>query len=250
MIIAANWKMNCLKKDADTLINELIKSDNLFKKSKVIIFPSYSLLTHVYSKIHSSNIKLGAQDCSLFDHGAFTGQVSVEMIIDAGCEYVILGHSERRVMCKETSEEVSKKLFKSFSLGLNTIICVGENLQDREDETYLSVLKNQIKLSLSNFDKFDFNSSNNKLIIAYEPIWAIGTGKVATEEKINEVHVFIKNFIKDHFKTKIDVPVIYGGSVNEDNSNDIFKIDNVDGVLVGGASLKPRTFLKIIKNST
>ena len=250
MIIAANWKMNCLKKEANTLINELIKSDNLFKKSKVIIFPSYSLLTHVHSKIHSSNIKLGAQDCSFFDHGAFTGQVSVEMIIDAGCEYVILGHSERRIICKETSEEVSKKLLKSFSSGLNTIICVGENLRDRENETYLSVLKNQIKMSLSNFYKFNSNFSNNKLIIAYEPIWAIGTGKVATEENINEVHGFIKNFIKDYFKTKIDIPVIYGGSVNEDNSKDIFKIDNVDGVLVGGASLKSRSFLKIIENST
>ena len=250
MIIAANWKMNCLKKEANTLINELIKSDNLFKKSKVIIFPSYSLLTHVYSKIHSSNIKLGAQDCSFFDHGAFTGQVSAEMIIDAGCEYVILGHSERRIICKETSEEVSKKLLKSFSSGLNTIICVGENLRDRENETYLSVLKNQIKMSLSNFYKFDSNFSNNKLIIAYEPIWAIGTGKVATEENINEVHGFIKSFIKDYLKTKIDIPVIYGGSVNEDNSKDIFKIDNVDGVLVGGASLKSRSFLKIIENST
>ena len=249
MIIAANWKMNCLKKEATILVNELIKAENFFKTSEVIIFPSFSLLSHVYSKIHSSNIKLGAQDCSFFDHGAFTGQVSVEMIIDAGCEYVILGHSERRIICNETSEEVSKKLLKSFSLGLNTIICIGENLQDREDKTYLSVLKNQIKLSLSNFDKLDFNFLNNKLIIAYEPIWAIGTGKVATEENINEVHGFIKNFITDYLKTKIDIPVIYGGSVNEDNSKDIFKIDNVDGVLVGGASLKSKSFLKIIENS-
>ena len=250
MIIAGNWKMNCLKNDATILVNELIKEDTFFKESEVIIFPSYLLIPHIYPQIYSTNIKLGAQDCSISGYGAFTGQVSTEMIIDAGCEYVILGHSERRLLCKETSEDVSKKFLKSFSLGLNTIICIGENLKDRENNTYLSVLKKQIKMSLSNFDKFDSNFSNNKLIIAYEPIWAIGTGKVATEENINEVHGFIKNFIKDYFKTKIDIPVIYGGSVNEDNSNDIFKIDNVDGVLVGGASLKSKSFLKIIENST
>ena len=250
MIIAGNWKMNCLKNDATILVNELIKEDTFFKESEVIIFPSYLLIPHIYPQIYSTNIKLGAQDCSISGHGAFTGQVSTEMIIDAGCEYVILGHSERRLLCKETSEDVSKKFLKSFSLGLNTIICIGENLKDRENNTYLSVLKKQIKMSLSNFEKFDFYSSNNKLIIAYEPVWAIGTGKVATSENIIEVHGFIKNFIKDYFKTKIDIPVIYGGSVNEDNSKDIFKIDNVDGVLVGGASLKSKSFLKIIENST
>ena len=249
MIIAGNWKMNCLKNDATILVNELIKEDAFFKESEVIIFPSYLLIPHIYPQIYSTNIKLGAQDCSISGHGAFTGQVSTEMIIDAGCEYVILGHSERRHLCKETSEDVSKKFLKSFSLGLNTIICIGENLKDRENNTYLSVLKKQIKMSLSHFDKFDFYSSNNKLIIAYEPVWAIGTGKVATSENIFEVHEFIKKFIKDYFKTNIDIPVIYGGSVNEENSSDIFKINNVDGVLVGGASLKADSFLKIIENS-
>ena len=249
MIIAGNWKMNCNKEEAIKLVNEITIDSNIFSKSEVIIFPSYIMIHQVSELIKNKNLKLGAQDCSIYNNGAFTGQVSSDMILNAGCEYVILGHSERRVLCNETSEDISKKFFQAFSSGLNTIICIGENLKERENNKYLSVLKDQIRVSLSNIKEFEIGSAKNKVIIAYEPIWAIGTGKVATNKNIEEVHSFIKHLLKDYFKIGVDIPIIYGGSVNENNSSDIFAIKNVDGVLVGGASLKPDSFLKIIKNS-
>ena len=249
MIIAGNWKMNCNKEEAIKLVNEITKDNNIFNKSEVIIFPSYLMIHQISQIIENKNVKLGAQDCSIYDNGAYTGQVSSDMILDAGCEYVILGHSERRVLCNETSEDISKKFFQAFSSGLNSIICIGENLKERENNKYLSVLEEQIKISLSNIKEFEMSSVKNKVIIAYEPIWAIGTGKVATNKNIEEVHSFIKHLLKDDFKIGLDIPIIYGGSVNEDNSLDIFKIKNVDGVLVGGASLKSDSFLKIINNS-
>ena len=249
MIIAGNWKMNCNKEEAIKLVNEITKDNNIFNKSEVIIFPPHLMLHQISQIIKNKNLKLGAQDCSIYDDGAFTGQVSSNMILDAGCEYVILGHSERRVLCNETSEDISKKFFQAYSKGLNAIICIGENLKERENNKYLSVLEDQIRISLSKIREFEISSVKNKVIIAYEPIWAIGTGKVATNKNIEEVHSFIKHLLKDDFKIGLDIPVIYGGSVNENNSLDIFNIKNVDGVLVGGASLKSDSFLKIINNS-
>ena len=249
MIIAGNWKMNCNKEEAIKLVNEITKDNNNFNKSEVIIFPPYLMIHQISELIKNKNLKLGAQDCSIYDNGAFTGQISSDMILDAGCEYVILGHSERRVLCNETSEDVSKKFFQAFSRGLNTIICIGENIEERENNKYLSVLEDQIRISVSNIKEFELSSVKNKVIFAYEPIWAIGTGKVATNKNIEEVHCFIKHLVKDNFKIEQDIPVIYGGSVNENNSSDIFNIESVDGVLVGGASLKSDSFLKIINNS-
>ena len=249
MIIAGNWKMNCNKEEAIKLVNEITNDDNIFNKSEVIIFPPYLMIHQINELIKNKNLKLGAQDCSIYDNGAFTGQISSDMILDAGCEYVILGHSERRVLCNETSEDVSKKFFQAFSRGLNTIICIGENIEERENNKYLSVLEDQIRISVSNIKEFELSSVKNKVIFAYEPIWAIGTGKVATNKNIEEVHCFIKHLVKDNFKIEQDIPVIYGGSVNENNSSDIFNIESVDGVLVGGASLKSDSFLKIINNS-
>ena len=249
MIIAGNWKMNCDSSQAIKLVNEIIESNDIPTEANVMIFPPSILIPVIFPLIKNTKIKLGAQDCSLNDNGAYTGQISSDMILDAGCEYVILGHSERRSMCNETSKDVSLKSNKAISKGLNVIICIGESLKERESNSFLSILENQLISSLPKLIDNEFVISDFQITIAYEPIWAVGTGKVATSENIEEVHGLIKNCLDDHFKSSIKIPVIYGGSVNANNSVHILKLNNVDGVLVGGASLSSNDFIKIAKNS-
>ncbi len=248
MIVAGNWKMNLNINEAIELSNELLKHKEIFDKEKIIIFPSFLIIPEIYNLYKNSKVSIGAQDCSIYDNGAFTGQVSAKMIKDAGCKYVIIGHSERRSLCHETSSIVSLKAVKAISAGLKVIICIGENLKDRENGDYLLVLEDQLKKSLSGISS-DSNLISNAIIIAYEPVWAIGTGNTASKKDIEEVHKFIKEIINTNYQFNYDLPILYGGSVNSKNSSEIFKIDNVDGVLVGGASLKSDEFFKIIKNS-
>ena len=248
MIVAGNWKMNLNINEAIELSNELLKHNEIFVKEKIIIFPSFLIIHQIYNLYENSKVSIGAQDCSMYDNGAFTGQVSAKMIKDAGCKYVIIGHSERRSLCHETSSIISLKAVKAISAGLKVIICIGENLRDRENGDYLFVLEDQLKKSLSDISS-DSNLISNAIIIAYEPIWAIGTGNTASKKDIEEVHTFIKEIINTNYQFNYDLPILYGGSVNSKNSSEIFKINNVDGVLVGGASLKLDEFLKIIKNS-
>ena len=249
MIIAGNWKMNCNSEQAINLVHKIIESNEIPIESNVMIFPPSILIPVISPLIKNTKIKLGAQDCSLNDNGAYTGQISSDMILDAGCEYVILGHSERRSMCNETSSDVSLKSFKAISKGLNVIICIGESLKEREDNSFLSILENQLCSSLPKSMGSPLKINDFQITIAYEPIWAIGSGKVATSENIVEVHKFIKNCLNDYFENLIKIPVIYGGSVNAKNSFKILKLNSVDGVLVGGASLKSDDFIKIAKNS-
>ncbi len=248
MIVAGNWKMNLNINEAIELSNELLKHNEIFVEEKIIIFPSFLIIPEIYNLYKNSKISIGAQDCSMFDNGAFTGQVSAKMIKDTGCKYVIVGHSERRSLCHETSSIVSQKAFKAISAGLKVIICIGENLKDRENGDYLLVLEDQLKKSLSDISS-DSNLISNAIIIAYEPVWAIGTGNTASKQDIEEVHKFIKEIISSSYQFNYDLPILYGGSVNSKNSSEIFKINNVDGVLVGGASLNSDEFLKIINNS-
>jgi len=249
MIIAGNWKMNCNSEQAINLVHEIIESNEIPIEANVMIFPPSILIPVISPLIKNTKIKLGSQDCSLNDNGAFTGQISSDMILDAGCEYVILGHSERRSMCNETSNDVSLKAFKAISKGLNVIICIGESLKEREDNSFLSILENQLSSSLPKSMGSSLKINDFQITIAYEPIWAIGSGKVATSENIVEVHKFIKNWLNDYFESLIKIPVIYGGSVNAKNSIQILKLNSVDGVLVGGASLKSDDFITIAKNS-
>ncbi len=249
MIIAGNWKMNCNSEQAINLVHEIIASNEIPIEANVMIFPPSILIPVISPLIKNTKIKLGAQDCSLNDNGAYTGQISSDMILDAGCEYVILGHSERRSMCNETSNDVSLKSFKAISKGLNVIICIGESLKEREDNSFLSILENQLSSSLPKSMGSSLKINDFQITIAYEPIWAIGSGKVATSENIVEVHKFIKNWLNDYFESLIKIPVIYGGSVNAKNSIQILKLNSVDGVLVGGASLKSDDFITIAKNS-
>ena len=248
MIVAGNWKMNLSLNEAIELSNDLLKHNEIFVEEKIVIFPSFLIIPQILKIYENSKISIGAQDCSMYDNGAFTGQVSAKMIKDSGCKYVIIGHSERRSLCHETSSIVSQKAVKALSAGLKVIICIGENFKDREKGDYLFVLEDQLKQSLSDLSS-DNNLLSNNIIIAYEPVWAIGTGNTASKKDIEEVHKFIKEIINTNYQFNYDLPILYGGSVNSKNSSEIFKINNVDGVLVGGASLKSDEFFKIIKNS-
>ena len=196
MIIAGNWKMNCNSEQAINLVHEIIESNEIPIEANVMIFPPSILIPVISPLIKNTKIKLGSQDCSLNDNGAFTGQISSDMILDAGCEYVILGHSERRSMCNEASSDVSLKSFKAISKGLNVIICIGESLKEREDNSFLSILENQLSSSLPKSMGSSLKINDFQITIAYEPIWAIGSGKVATSENIVEVHKYVECFLQ------------------------------------------------------
>ena len=168
MIVAGNWKMNLSVNEAIELSNGLLKHNDIFFEEKIIIFPSFLIIPDICKLYKNSKISIGAQDCSMYDNGAFTGQVSAEMIKDAGCKYVIIGHSERRSLCHETSSIVSQKAVKAVSAGLKIIICIGENSKDREKGDYLFVLEDQLKQSLSDLSS-NYNLLSNNVIIAYEP---------------------------------------------------------------------------------
>jgi len=232
MFIAANWKMNLNRKEAENLAIEFINLDT--PKNEVVIFPPFHHLQAISEVLENSKIKIGAQNCHSEDEGAFTGEISAKTLKDYNCEYVILGHSERRHIFNETSEDVRNKAIRANKNSLIPVICIGETLQDREDGNTNSILSKQINESLpKNFKSEDY-------IIAYEPVWAIGTGKVAEIEDIEAAHKHIAKEIGD------DVKVIYGGSVNDSNCKQIAQINSVDGLLVGGASLSASKFGPII----
>jgi triosephosphate isomerase len=205
-------------------------------------------LTKVREIVVGTNIKLGAQNCSYAQNGAYTGEISADMLKDIGLEYVILGHSERRSLFGETNEIVNKKAKLAISKGLKVIICVGENLLERKENRTFEVIKSQL---INCIDGLDFNY----LVIAYEPVWAIGTGNTATPEQVEEVHAFIRKVISENLSTcgqeefsiENDIRILYGGSVNSTAIEGLMKCENVDGGLVGGASLKIKDFADIVK---
>ena len=232
-IAAGNWKMNGLRKQ----IAEIDKmSKTGIRHCEVIICPSFSILYMASEKLADTNIRIGAQNVHFEESGAFTGEISVEMIKDAGASHVIVGHSERREYFGENDEIIAKKALAVQSAGLTAIICVGETLKERESGQAISVVTSQIKGSIPK------GSNANNTIIAYEPVWAIGTGKVPSMGDIAEIHAAIRAEIPDADNMRI----LYGGSVKANNAEEIFAIDNVDGGLVGGASLKAEDFIPII----
>ena len=245
MFIAGNWKMNCNVKEAGEIAENLSSLECLSSNIEVAVFPPFILLPEVYQKLHSSTILIGAQDCSQYSNGAYTGQVSLEMLREFGCSHVILGHSERRTLLNESSSIVKLKSIKAVNYGLKPIICIGETLLERENHTYLSTIEKQLKNSLPDFNEIDYQ--DKEIIIAYEPIWAIGTGKVASEKNIYEIHTFIYNLLINDFNYIKNFKIIYGGSVKSSNASIIRNIKNVDGVLVGGASIDAKEFIEIIK---
>lgn len=209
-----------------------------------IVCPPFTHLQSVVETLKGTNIAVGAQDCATEVKGAYTGEVSAEMIAALGCEYVILGHSERRQYYGETSETLNKKMARAYEFGLKPIYCVGENLEEREANRHFEVCKQQIEEVVFNLSEEQFA----KLVIAYEPVWAIGTGKTATAEQAEEIHAYIREVLRSKFGAKADeCAILYGGSCKPSNAAEIFSKENVDGGLIGGAALKAEDFLGIGK---
>lgn len=241
-LIAGNWKMYKTPSESINFVNELIKNVKNYQDREILICPPFTSLYPVSQVIKNSNIKLGAQNVYFEDEGAYTGEVSPLMLKDIGVEFVICGHSERRNIFGETDEIINKKVIKVAEKGMNVILCVGEKLQEREKGETFKIVENQIKKCLKNFDKME------NLVIAYEPVWAIGTGKTALPQQAEEVHIFIREMISKIYNKDIaeNLIILYGGSVKPENIDSLMKEKNIDGVLVGGACLKIDSFLRII----
>lgn len=246
IVIAGNWKMNNNLEESQNLISKLVEGLSKDKMNcEVIICPPYTSLSLSANLIKGSVVKLGAQNMYFEESGAFTGEISASMLKSTGCEYVILGHSERRSIFGEKDELINKKIKKALSSDLKPIFCVGETLAERESEVTNEIIKEQVYEGLNGLSENDLD----KIIIAYEPVWAIGTGKTATPNQAQEVHQFIRNLISDKFSfAAADKIVIqYGGSVKPDNAKELLSQKDIDGALVGGACLKADSFLGIIK---
>ena len=243
-VIAGNWKMNKNRKEAKELITEMLP---LVKDAKcgVIICVPYTNLETALELTKGSNVKVGAENCHWAESGAFTGEISAEMLAEMGVEYVVLGHSERRQYFGETNETVNKRLHAALKAGLKPILCVGELLDEREGDITEEVVGMQVKLALAGVAKEELAN----IIIAYEPVWAIGTGKTATAEQAEEVCLYIRTVVEKLYdKAAADAMTIqYGGSMNPKNACELTDKENVDGGLIGGASLKAPDFAKIVE---
>jgi len=244
-LIAGNWKMNLSVSDSIGLVNELKEKVKDVSDKEILVCPSFTVLKDVNEVIKDSNIKLGAQNVCYEDKGAFTGEISSSMLKDVGCEYVIVGHSERRHVFEETDDLVNLRLKNGLKNDLKVILCVGETLDQREANETEDVIVGQVEIGLKEVSREDMNN----IVIAYEPVWAIGTGKTATPEQAQDVHAMIRNLIKDMFDDSISegIRILYGGSVKPDNVSDLMNKEDIDGALVGGASLKSDDFSKIVK---
>ncbi len=245
-IVAGNWKMNLSLNEAFNLIDALVENLQLgiLKNTKVIVAPSFAFLHPISGRLRNT-IALAAQNCSENNNGAYTGDVSAEMLKDCNVSYVILGHSERRKYHFESDEQINLKLKKALSTNLIPIFCIGETIEERESNKYFQVVKTQLIKGLA-----DINLSNaSNIIIAYEPVWAIGTGKTATPQQAQEMHAFIRNEIKNLYNDLLanTIHILYGGSCNAQNALELFKCEDIDGGLIGGASLKANDFIKIIE---
>ncbi len=229
---------------AVALKRELYKIENV----DIVICPAYTLLAYLADDLEDSNIVIGAQDIYWQEEGAFTGEVSAAMLKDAGCQYVIVGHSERRQFFGDTNETVNNKIKACLKHGLTPIICVGENLQERESENTFKVIQNHIQGSLAQISAQDII----KTVIAYEPVWAIGTGKTATADQAQEVHKYIRDLLRKMYGEEVaaSVRIQYGGSVKPENITELISKPDVDGALVGGASLKADSFSAIVIKSS
>lgn len=246
-LIAGNWKMNLTLKEAGSLIQAVLNDIRGLEGVDILVAPPFTSLHAVRRAIGDSGILLAAQNMHPERNGAFTGEVSGPMLVEAGCTHVILGHSERRSIFGETNEMVNLKVGAAFREGLIPIVCIGESLEQREAGRTFDVIKAQLEGSLKTL--LDDRNMPDSLILAYEPVWAIGTGKTATPDQAQEVHAFIRKWIHDTFdpSTAGRIRILYGGSVKPDNAADLMSRPDIDGALVGGASLKAEMFIPIIR---
>ncbi len=248
-IVAGNWKMNKTLEEGLSLTSEIIQmiKDEVMDDVLAVLNPPFIHLESVGKLIRgANNIFLGAQNCNENISGAFTGEISVEMLKSVGCDYVILGHSERREYFNESNKLLADKVNIVLETGLLPIFCCGESLAIREKGNYIEFVTRQITESLFHLAKEHFS----KVVIAYEPIWAIGTGLNATAEQSQEMHAAIRNHLADKFGNNFsdDISILYGGSCKPSNASELFACADVDGGLIGGASLKARDFVDIIKS--
>lgn len=244
-IIAGNWKMYKPRKEAADLANALAASVGTYPSVDVVLCPTYTSIDTVVQAVKNSKIKVGAQNCHFEEQGAFTGEISIPMLKEAGVDFVIIGHSERRQYFNETDEAINKKAKALYKAGLTPIICVGETLAEREAGRTEEVISTQIRGCLKDLPADKVAES----VIAYEPVWAIGTGKTATKEQAQEVHASIRKLVAELFSPEVaeKVRIQYGGSVKPQNVREIMAQPDVDGALVGGAALDPESFTSIIK---
>jgi len=239
-VIAGNWKLFGTGTETRELLDGLVQGDSESDKADVIVCPPFTSLTLASELLKDSHIAVGGQDMSEHHSGAYTGEVSAAMLLTAGASYVILGHSERRQYHAETDRAVNAKARIALDLGLIPIICVGETIDEREAEQTEEVVGKQISGTTEGFSADDMS----KTVIAYEPVWAIGTGKTATPEMAEDVHRFIRQKLPHSAET---VPILYGGSVKPGNAAELLAQPDIDGALVGGASLKAEDFIAIVK---
>ncbi|MBP3237297.1 MAG: triose-phosphate isomerase [Candidatus Cryptobacteroides sp.] len=243
-IVAGNWKMNTTVPEGVELAKAVVeKSAQLPENVGLIVAPPFTHLASVASVLKGSKVQLSAQNCADHEKGAYTGEVSVSMLASVGCQWTILGHSERRQYYGETDEKLVEKVKLALAGGLGVILCVGENLDQREAGKHFDVVTDQIKNVLYNFTADDMK----KIIVAYEPVWAIGTGKTATAEQAEEIHACIRKVLADKFGAQVadDTTILYGGSCKPSNAKELFAQKDIDGGLIGGAALKADDFIQI-----
>jgi triosephosphate isomerase len=246
LFVAGNWKMNLTAKSADSLASGLAAEIPAeIPQVEVAVCPPFPYLTSVQAVLRGTGIHLGAQNAYFEEPGAFTGEVAPAMLVDVGCKYAILGHSERRQLMGETSAIVSRKTAACLKHGLDVILCVGELLEERQSNRTEAILDEQLGGSLAGIDA----GAMSHIVIAYEPVWAIGTGVTASPEQAEAAHAYIRNWAGKRYNSQIaeNLRILYGGSVKPDNAQTLMQQPNVDGALVGGASLKVEQFLPIVR---
>ncbi len=244
LIVAGNWKMNTTVPEGVELAKAVVeKAKDLPANVELVVAPPFTHLCSVAEALKGSKVALSAQNCADHEKGAYTGEVAVNMLASVGCQYTILGHSERRQYYGETDEKLVVKTRLALDAGLKVILCVGENLDEREAGKHFEVVTAQTKAVLYNFTAQDMAN----VVIAYEPVWAIGTGKTATAEQAQEIHACIRGVIEERFGAQVaqDMTILYGGSCKPSNAKELFAQKDIDGGLIGGAALKAEDFLGI-----
>jgi triosephosphate isomerase len=239
-----NWKMHGTSDESQTLARRIARASRSFKTVEVAIAPPFTVLTTVARSLRRSPVYLAAQNVHWEEAGPFTGEISPRMLLDSGCRLVIVGHSERRRIFCESDQIIAKKLGAAIRVGLRPILCIGETLEEREKGLTTQVIGAQLRNALKGVEK----DAIGKFDVAYEPVWAIGTGQNATPKQVTSVHRRIRSFLTKRFAGAQPIRVLYGGSVNPENAAALARLPDVNGVLVGGASLRANSFLDIIRH--